>query len=544
MDWLASADVATVRQLTPPNALTDNLFSLDRESGLLDNILKLPGHHILYHYLARALRLRVPIEWLSCFGMIRSWSKAVAAVAFEDDHAAKNLFQLALIKGCGLEETSSGAPQSILVKKEVREAFSHTLSSSCNFLAAVAMESHLQTLDSRSAYRILEESAHDIIERYDTCSAMSSDNEVEGQEIAARAQRAASVLTVTLLARIVGCSLDPGLAHMDVNDAILTVHRLYTQASRVTKHRLDVLESLPSLICSVAQISTRFRPTTTFEETKRLVDALAYYEGEISASSIWFLRRLAVDTADYFARNSSCAEYLAFAEDVKIRITESGEVDLRLNPFLASADGDGEAPGFRWEEGICEWVAATPKLVLKKPKILADKIPVPEHFRGAHRGKPSLRLSHVMLHGGPALDAAEPYTEDSIPGTRLRGGASPLPRRRGWCQLTDITNIVRNCQRKQTPCISDIEDDEDELTGIADFVKSTVTKRSIAEVENDEDELSLTEIREKRQRRMGRAPRKRDTMRCLSYLAVFGREEAQIEKEAVAEESDDELSGF
>jgi len=110
--------------------------------------------------------------------------------------------------------------------------------------------------------------------------------------------------------------------------------------------------------------------------------------------------------------------------------------------------------------------------------------------------------------------------------------------------LTDITNVAKNCQRKQTPCISDIEDDEDELTGIAEFVKSTVTKRSIAEVEDDEDELSFTETREKRQRRMRRAPRKRDAMRCLSYLAVFGREEAQIEKEAVAGESDDELSGF
>jgi len=476
--------------------------------------------------------------------MIRSWSKAIAAVAFDNDSAAKKLFSVVLTKGCGLDETSSGAAASTSVGREVREAFSHTLISSSNFLAAVAIETHLRTLNSESAYRVLEASAQDIIQQYQTCSMVSPNSETEGHEFASKAQRAASMLVVALLARITGCSLDAGLATMNIDDCILTIYSLYTQASRATQHRVDILEMLPSLICSVAQISTRFRPTTTFEETERLANALADYESEISTSSIWFLRRLAVDAAAYFARTSDSAKHFAFADEVKAHITESGEVDLRLNPFLASADGDGEAPGFRWEDGICEWVAATPKLVLKKPKILADKIPMPKQVQDVSEGKASLHLSHVVIQGTSALDAGELYVRDSIAGASLRGGGSPVPRHKKQCQLKDITNVAKHCERRLKRSISELEDDEDELTNATNFVQSTRMRRSMVETEDDADELSFTETRKKRQRRMKRAPQKRDLMECLSHFAVFGRDEMRDGSESVVGESDDELSGF
>ncbi|MCJ1432231.1 hypothetical protein MMC27_001587 [Xylographa pallens] len=129
------------------------------------------------------------------------------------------------------------------------------------------------------------------------------------------------------------------------------------------KTTVGLTEELASFLCATAHCSEQAGTKTAFHYMQNMVtwlfDLAPGPSGENTAQQ--GLEHLAVKTALEFAEQTNERDHLDWAlemeESVNLQDTDS---HLRQGSRSAAHVIDKPAAGFRWEEGICEWVAKTP----------------------------------------------------------------------------------------------------------------------------------------------------------------------------------------
>ena len=130
-------------------------------------------------------------------------------------------------------------------------------------------------------------------------------------------------------------------------------------------------ERLSSLLCDVARCCDKAGPKKGFEYLQRIIRPLLDPLKSRNASPAirLFICRIAKQAAFEFAEGTSQREHLDWAlemEDiVNCEFTESDQPNQGRTPARVSAF---PTIGFRWEEGIGEWVAKTPATLIQKAK--------------------------------------------------------------------------------------------------------------------------------------------------------------------------------
>ncbi len=137
--------------------------------------------------------------------------------------------------------------------------------------------------------------------------------------------------------------------------------------------RSDFHNEVVMFICRVACCCGRGASSLGFEDLQYLHSLLEGFP--CSEESQYFLRGLIVDSAFVFSKMVPDTEHHDYAATLDANFcTKSFNIEVSLQ--LIDENNENEAQhGFRWEEGIGEWVAATPALNRHESKGFEARIP-------------------------------------------------------------------------------------------------------------------------------------------------------------------------
>ncbi|KAH9222909.1 hypothetical protein DL95DRAFT_146053 [Leptodontidium sp. 2 PMI_412] len=125
-----------------------------------------------------------------------------------------------------------------------------------------------------------------------------------------------------------------------------------------------------NFICQVARCCGRGSTSPGFEHLEQMHLLMEVLASENDGSS--FIQGLIVDSAFAFAQKVPGRRHIDYAASVDAKFC-ARRIDVDTSLHESSEEGfDDDMSGFRWEEGIGEWVTATPAAVAKS-KIIAPK---------------------------------------------------------------------------------------------------------------------------------------------------------------------------
>ncbi|OCL06453.1 hypothetical protein AOQ84DRAFT_296961, partial [Glonium stellatum] len=383
-EFLASY-VSVQKPITPPLNLRSNLFDPEM-SPCLSMLYEFAGRTWRYQFLYDQLELMLsqdllPVEWLATQGMLPLWSRIVRTLSNGDHRTYANafrLFETAILRGAGCHVSLYGSTEelpeedvhdqyslkrNLLVKSDVRDALSNTFSSLLTILVSIALVSNTRTeeIDKATMHSVtwaLDVVALNISSKQDINSEIRTYARTP-EAVQTYSERALWSLVASLLVHLDGCNLGPGLISVDLNERILTIDQIGSTSFQHTSHISSALETLPGLVCSMARCAGRAWQDDGFDQLQRLVQSLTSPPGNASHYSQWFMKRLALDTSLEFAEESKAANHSVFAREIEQTVQNFGPIKPTRSPIKLTAS-PAKGSGFRWEEGICEWVACTP----------------------------------------------------------------------------------------------------------------------------------------------------------------------------------------
>jgi hypothetical protein len=354
----------------------------------------------------------VPVEWMATPRVVPLWSNVFKV--FRDSPTevrdAFKLLEATLAQGTGIKATSKLAEQVLLevpaqypqqyegcprcpraasgtflacstgrqyaasqsqtvAKNQLSAAFTNTIFSLSTILSSFAVSTQLsqtesQHFDPQIILWTLNSLSIDIVLHYCKNAAINTSSVRDQSYHFVR--RSIFILASTLVTKVVGCQLRPGCSGADINDLVYCIERLDLAATVGQSSDIGIVNSLPELVCSIAQGASQISKVDSFVSLQHLVRALnvAHIPGvPMAPSTRAFIRRLALSSAVEFSDQHKAPEHLALVQELERTMTRLEISHTTKNPVRSSAQVDVLRRGFRWEEGICEWVAATPVIV-------------------------------------------------------------------------------------------------------------------------------------------------------------------------------------
>lgn len=117
-------------------------------------------------------------------------------------------------------------------------------------------------------------------------------------------------------------------------------------------------DHIPSFVCSVARCCGRGSSGDGFEHLKIILERLMAFASLDNPEGACVLQQLVVDSAFVFADHRPYPKHLQYAQHIGAHVQRSF-IHLKASPSKSRANSE---IGFRWEEGINEWVMATPAI--------------------------------------------------------------------------------------------------------------------------------------------------------------------------------------
>jgi len=232
-----------------------------------------------------------------------------------------------------------------------------------------------------------------------------------------------------------------GLGNSDACDVETTIEAPAISSSKAVNRRF--YESATSLICSVAQHCSRGSGSPAHEHLTTICDSLAQLT--VAQHNITDLRR---EAAFLLAQRTGDLRDLAYAEammsdmDTSTRRSSSsgrtthppGEKESNDHPTATSLYS-----GWKWDEGISEWILRTPLPTAQADKALTSRAQpasptirrrpqakvVTVQARTATRSRNRMRR-HARINDSPLLESDSSDDEIAMPPTERRTGRSPL----------------------------------------------------------------------------------------------------------------------
>ncbi|KAI9050037.1 hypothetical protein LZ554_006182 [Drepanopeziza brunnea f. sp. 'monogermtubi'] len=420
-------------------ALCVNCFAIEEAQSLLSALLssrKYPGPKTLYDTPSRPLSMlwkfteftsrpsfkfrelsnilsvgRLPVEWLATkeFGPI--WTSAIQLLApglTNDDAFVFLDSALSLLSVAGGPSSSATKP--------VAEAVKNTFCSVLTTLTSVAILSR----EARNG-RVIEGSGSG---PYGDASAL-----LRGCMATNRLSIHSDARIPLLLSNLISHDAQDFGAKTSLMDTILSqlhgksgttgVARAYTQAV--------------TFICQIAHCCGRGSAGPGFGHLEQMHLLLESMASDKDASNV--VQGLIVDSAFMFAQKSPHRKHLDYAATMDAKFCARRiDVDASLHE-VSEGDTSEDTSGFRWEEGIGEWVTATPAIHVAKRKAAALKSfadvsecdtpyrPPPKLRRQTEAG-PAFNPTPIVLPSSPVISSG-PVIDNSIGVYPLRYSPSP-----------------------------------------------------------------------------------------------------------------------
>ncbi|KAI4651828.1 hypothetical protein J4E93_002024 [Alternaria ventricosa] len=354
-------------------------------------------YRLLYDLLEHMVAFELlPLEWLATDSMRPVWDRLVRTITENDRRtltSASRFFETVTLASMGLpdarllEDEVTGSVSRRFVpssREELRRALDTTFSSLLTVLCSIALVNNNR--DDSAGKEIVRRVASAL----DTVViALSAREDIrdelkllgpESDDVQLMAQRAIWVIFASYLVHLGGPE-NPGKTSLDSSTSIGLVNWVTSQYSSNIANLASIFATIPSLVSSTARGTGRIWRDDGFDQLQRLVTALTSSSGCRLPHKLWTLKRLALESARDFAHGTGDAEHMAYVRNIEKMMHTQGRLVIMQSPQKNESPTVGG--GFRWEEGIGEWVTCTPfakqnvKRQTKEPVRALELLPTP-----------------------------------------------------------------------------------------------------------------------------------------------------------------------
>ena len=331
-------------------------------------------YDLLEHMVAHEL---LPLEWLATTRMRPIWDRVVRIITEGDQRtmpAASRFLETCMLAGMGLpderlladEVTGTIArcwvPSS---REDLRQALNTTFSSLVTVLCSIALVNASREDDAGKAIsqrvtRTLDAITIALTSRSDVETELKL-LDADADDLQIFGQRACWTVFSSFLIHLDGCGTDSSVVGLST---CTLIHHLNTVMRRYSANGMNsstVLATLPLLVSATARGTGRIWHDSGFAQLQRLIQAITSLSGHRLPHKLWTLKRIALESATEFANDTDESEHLKYANEVEKQMRTSGRLVIMPTPRKTDTPSNASSGGgFRWEDGIGEWVACTP----------------------------------------------------------------------------------------------------------------------------------------------------------------------------------------
>ena len=386
-EQLASAYVGLLEPLSMPINTRADLFDEKKQPYLfiIKRFVDRTGRHrFLYNLLDHMVAFELlPLEWLATACMPPVWDRLVRTIS-ENDHRTiepcTRFLETCSLAGMGLpderlldEDIAGSVSRRNVpsVNDDLRQALNTTYSSLFTVLCSIALVNNNRE---DGAGKIV---GHRIMWALDAITIALTTREgidtalrllrPDPEDLQIFAQRALWAVSASFLVHLESSSKDETVIPLDSATLIHSLNRVAGQYSSNGANISATLATIPALISSTARGTGRIWRDDGFDQMQRIVQALLSVSGHRLPHKLWTLKRIALESTMEFAKITSDAQHVRYSHEIENKLRISGR--LVIAPSPQKNDSPATTGGFRWEEGIGEWVACTPFVKQQKKRL-------------------------------------------------------------------------------------------------------------------------------------------------------------------------------
>ncbi|MCJ1237460.1 hypothetical protein MMC14_005446 [Varicellaria rhodocarpa] len=393
--------IRAAQPLSKPRSLSERLFSDHGTiclSTLKDYSYRSGRHNFLYRQLANVFSTGlVPIEWIASHDMIDCWNQVIGHIVQDDSHAkdAELLLRTAVMVAHsgprtsindeihayrlsvnfvgkpGLDKTRSECSISTLSDSPDKPRSTHpdeiestavtsTLTNLITVLLSIDLVSNVSSLKEVDVSSIGSTILRNLVLEANHCYQLTGYSTNSTLNNGDRPARLSIPLFAYGIDKIMSKVSKAGDTDMDTG-WLEIIHDLNGQA--------PTLHVLSSFSCSLAHCCGQAGPKEGFDYLQEIFGHLfdLSKSRDYSTAARGYIHRVAIDAAFEFAEGTKKRRHL----DWVLELEESNEGDLSKSMLqtpkrIPAKVSLKPTTGFRWEDGICEWVARTPAVVIPK----------------------------------------------------------------------------------------------------------------------------------------------------------------------------------
>ncbi|PVH92118.1 hypothetical protein DM02DRAFT_620131 [Periconia macrospinosa] len=400
-EQLLLAYLPNLKPILLPNTLAADLFDGERSPymWLCKSFVGRTGRHrFLYDLLAYLISQDLlPLEWLATESMRPVWDRLVRTLADGDPRSMDSAFRLlevAVAAAIGLSHESLREDDSDMLPRqfkpsarhEFRKALDTTFSSLFTIFCSIALVNQSRDegsgeLIAKRVTWVLDSIVIGLLERAN----ISEDLKLLGpitDYTQTFAERAVWLMFSSFLIHLNGCHMDSSTVSLDIPTTVKAINWIISHYASYSVDVSTVLSTLPEITSSTAQATGKIWKDDGFDQIQRFVNGMLSLSGIRLPHKLWTLKRLALEAAMEFAHSTGDAQHMAYAIKIEKTMRTKGHVVISQSPH--KGDSPSSSGGFRWEEGIGEWVACTPfakqdvKPIPRKPMRSLSLLPSPD----------------------------------------------------------------------------------------------------------------------------------------------------------------------
>ena len=345
----------TMNPLAKPKSLSDRLFGPET-SVALQTLYDISAQSERWAHYYRSIKILlqsgfIPIEWIATHGMIECCNRLTRSITQRDANVveAEALLEAAMSLVCTASATG-GLPS-------INTALTNTISNLVTVLLSVDTVRH----ESGISVDPWSNKSTSII----ATLASKAKKACTPATLRALLQEGSSAQVVRICIPVLAEYLLTGPSIRSYSIEII-LEAIYTTSNPEIKQKTT--DVLASFICSTAQCCAQAGSRTAFDYIQDMVASLALLPPVATKSSTnarILVADIAVQAAFEFAEQTKQRAHLDWA--LEIEEARESLLSSSRNTTVAGRTPKREpikpAAGFRWEEGICEWVAKSPQFI-------------------------------------------------------------------------------------------------------------------------------------------------------------------------------------
>lgn len=429
-------------------------------------------HRLIYDLLEHMIAFELlPLEWLATQSMRSTWDRLVRILSENDVRAAENayrFFETTSLASTGLpdprllaDEITGAVARRFApsAREDLRSALNTTFFSLYTVLGSIALvkNNRYNTADEVELNQIpwvLDAINITLSHREDAKDEVKFlDPDKEDAQL--YAQRALWTFFTGLFLRLDGRTRNSSNIQIQIPDLIKLVGLTLDIYAFKQINIASILSTLPPLLSSMAQGTGRIWGNDGFDQLQRVVSALTTITGCRLPHQLWTFKRLALETSMEFAHSTGHRDHMAYYRSIENQMRVAGKLVISQSPEKCNSPiNDG---GFRWEEGIGEWVTCTPfakqatKRRPRQPMRVLDLLPTPEQS-GDEKLKVDCELSEdcIELPTDQDYDEEEEEGNHVLPSSPIRQVLDPARKSIGQCMQTFSPKVVIPGKQKRS----------------------------------------------------------------------------------------------